>query len=224
MSAFGDIFAGIAQATRDELDSVQRERVLQPGEELFRAGEMPESMFFLRSGRVKVWRPSRDGGALTLYYMGTGDVPGLVSVCRRVRVPVSMSAMTPVRTDYWPASTVYRLFDQDARFAHNGLRITAEIVELLANRLEDLTGANAEKQIARALLRLAGEHAEWKDDDAVLIEVSRQELADMTGSTLYTASRTLSGWSRLGVVESGRRRVVIKQPRALAAIADVIEQ
>lgn len=219
MSAFGDLFAGIARTTRDELESTRREKILQPGDQLFAAGEMPQSMFYLRTGRLKVWRPSREGGAMTLYYMRAGDVPGLVSVCRRVRVPVTMSAVTPIRAEYWPANTIYRLFEEDARFAHNGLRIAAEIVELLANRLEDLTGANAEEQIARALLRLAGEHANWDDDDAVLIEMSRQDLADMTGLTLYTASRILSAWSRQGVIQSGRRRVIIRRPAALIAIA-----
>ena len=53
------------------------------------------------------------------------------------------------------------------------------------------------------------------------VDVSRQELADLTGSTLFTASRTLSDWGRQGLIESTRGRVVIKDPHALAALADV---
>jgi CRP-like cAMP-binding protein len=63
----------------------------------------------------------------------------------------------------------------------------------------------------------------WKTDSGLLlidIPLSRQDLAEMTGTTLYTASRTLSGWERDGIIETGRQRLVILQPFAVHAIAE----
>jgi len=50
--------------------------------------------------------------------------------------------------------------------------------------------------------------------------LSRQDLAEMTGTTLHTVSRTLSAWEERGLVELGRQQVVIRQPHAVAAIAE----
>jgi CRP-like cAMP-binding protein len=50
--------------------------------------------------------------------------------------------------------------------------------------------------------------------------VSRQDIAEMTGTTLFTVSRLLSGWEERGIVQSGRQRIVITRPHALVAIAD----
>ena len=50
--------------------------------------------------------------------------------------------------------------------------------------------------------------------------LSRQDLAEMTGTTLFTVSRVLSEWESQGIVESGRERVVVKRPHGLVALAE----
>ena len=77
-----------------------------------------------------------------------------------------------------------------------------------------------EQRIARALRRLAT-HAGRKVERGTLIELplSRQDMAELTGTTLYTASRIISHWEELGVVEAGREGVLILQPDRLESIA-----
>jgi len=52
------------------------------------------------------------------------------------------------------------------------------------------------------------------------MELTRQDLAELTGTTLYTVSRTLSAWQRRGLVDVGRTRVVIREPHGLVTIAE----
>ncbi|MHB8818430.1 MAG: helix-turn-helix domain-containing protein, partial [Bellilinea sp.] len=75
--------------------------------------------------------------------------------------------------------------------------------------------------LARTLLRRASQ-AGKKTDDGVLIDLAltRQDLAEMTGTTLYTVSRILSQWETQGLVRSGRERVTIRFPHGLVAIAE----
>jgi CRP-like cAMP-binding protein len=78
-----------------------------------------------------------------------------------------------------------------------------------------------ERRVARAVLRLvqdAGRHVDGGIE--ITFPVSRQDLAEMTGTTLYTVSRLLSGWEAQGIVQSRRQHIVLTKPRALAAIAD----
>lgn len=221
MTQFGGLFDRIEPGICAELAASEREARFDAGHDLFGMGDRPDYLYYLRSGRVKIWRPNRSGTALTLFYLGPGSPVGLLGVQDGGEMEVTATAVTAIDAFYWPAPLIRRLLQQDARLANNGLRILGNALRLVAYRLEDVTGATAEQQISRALLRLAGEHARWSDDGATAIDVSRQELADLTGTTLYTASRTLSDWGRQGLVESGRGRVVIKDAHALAALADV---
>jgi len=52
------------------------------------------------------------------------------------------------------------------------------------------------------------------------LPLSREDLAAMTGTTLFTVSRLLAEWERAGLVEVGRERVVIRVPHGLVAIAE----
>ena len=220
MSWFAGLFDHLEPATAAELKDSKRPADFLPGEDLARIGDPPERLYYVREGRVKVWRPGRAGGALTLYYLGKGGPPGLLAIVRDTRMAATMTAVTPLETWWWPAAQMRRLLAADAHFAANGMRLLGNALALIADRLEDVTGARAEQQIGRALLRLACERAEDAEEGAMAVDVSRQDLADLTGTTLYTASRTLSDWDRQGLVESGRGRVVIKDPQALAALAD----
>jgi CRP-like cAMP-binding protein len=78
-----------------------------------------------------------------------------------------------------------------------------------------------ERRIAHALLRLVRQ-AGRRVEAGVEIDfpLSRQDVAEMTGTTLHTVSRTLSAWESQGIVESGRQQVVIRKPHALVAIAE----
>jgi len=50
--------------------------------------------------------------------------------------------------------------------------------------------------------------------------ISRQELADYTGTTLYTVSRTLSAWEKKGWVKSKREQIIIADPHALVLFSE----
>ncbi|MGE5140292.1 MAG: Crp/Fnr family transcriptional regulator, partial [Rudaea sp.] len=84
----------------------------------------------------------------------------------------------------------------------------------------ELSTERVERRVANALLRLA-QQTGVKTPEGVLIDLAltRQDIADMTGTTLYTVSRILSHWEQRGLVETGRERIVIRSPHGLVAIA-----
>ncbi len=98
----------------------------------------------------------------------------------------------------------------------------AHVQEMHA-RFRELATERVERRVARALLRLASQ-AGRRLADGVLIDLplSRQEIAEMTGTTLFTVSRLLSEWERRGMIDAGRERVVIRNPHELVLIAEDI--
>jgi CRP-like cAMP-binding protein len=80
-----------------------------------------------------------------------------------------------------------------------------------------------ERRVARALLRLVQEAGRRVDTGLEIdFPISRQDIAEMTGTTLFTVSRLLSAWEERGIVKSGRQHIVLTKPHALVAIAEDI--
>jgi CRP-like cAMP-binding protein len=117
------------------------------------------------------------------------------------------------------------LMDQYPRIARNALSDVTARLRDLQERYRELATERVERRVAQALIRLAGQ-AGWKTERGVLIDMplSRQDLAQMTGTTLYTVSRTLSGWQRHGLLEIGRQRVRILDFPGIVAIASDLQQ
>jgi len=110
---------------------------------------------------------------------------------------------------------------QCPRLALNGLEMIAKHFVRAQDRYRELATERVEQRVARALLRLA-RHMGKKVDAGVLIDMplSRQNLAEMAGTTLYTVSRILRKWEMNGFVNIGRERVVLKRPHDLVMIAE----
>jgi CRP-like cAMP-binding protein len=90
-------------------------------------------------------------------------------------------------------------------------------------RMAEMSTEQVERRIAHALLRLANQ-AGRKVEGGVKIDfpISRQDIAEMTGTTLHTVSRTLSLWEQQGMVESARQSVVLTDPHRLFALAEQV--
>jgi CRP-like cAMP-binding protein len=103
----------------------------------------------------------------------------------------------------------------------NALEHTADIIVQLQDRVRELQTERVERRVARALLRLANQSGK-RIEAGILIDMplSRQDLAEMTGTNLYSVSRILSGWEKQGLVETGRERVVLTMPHQLVMIAE----
>jgi CRP-like cAMP-binding protein len=111
--------------------------------------------------------------------------------------------------------------ERHPRLALNALRFVAARLHELQVQYRQLATEKVERRVARALLRLV-QQAGRRIDSGVVIDLplSRDDIAQMTGTTLYTVSRIISRFEADGMLEAGRQRIVIRQPHALATVAD----
>jgi CRP/FNR family transcriptional regulator, nitrogen oxide reductase regulator len=101
------------------------------------------------------------------------------------------------------------------------LQTLADRVSEFQDRIRELTTERVERRIARALLRLAQQTGR-KVEDGVLVDllITRQDIAEMTGTTIFTVSRTMSQWETQGIIKSGREKIIIRRPHQLVVIAE----
>jgi len=103
--------------------------------------------------------------------------------------------------------------------------MTGYIMEM-QERYRELATERVECRIALTVLRLASQIGIRSSDEENVIELplSRQDVAEASGTTVFTVSRVLADWERQGVVETGRERVLIRNPHGLVQISEGLNQ
>ena len=113
-----------------------------------------------------------------------------------------------------------QLHHHSDRLERSQMRVGSRLQES-HTRVVEMSTQQVEQRVAHALLRLAKQSGR-KVDHGVEIDfpISRQDIAQMTGTTLHTVSRILSGWEQAGLVESGRQRIVLREPHKIFVLAE----
>ena len=175
----------------------------------------------LIDGRVKIVQTGPDGQQVVMRFIGPGEMFGTLAIFTDGLYPADAVAVADCVELSWPAAAMTELMDRHPAIARNALSIIGGRLRELQNRLREVATERVERRIAHALLRLV-RHAGRRVEAGVEIDfpLSRQDVAEMTGTTLHTVSRTLSAWESQGIVESGRQQVVIRKPNALVVIAE----
>jgi CRP-like cAMP-binding protein len=216
-----DIFGELDDRALDEvLRASHRRRVVQ-GDTVFRQGEEAQSFYVLVDGRLKVTQVTPDGQQVVVRFMGPGEMFGCVAVFGGRRYPGTATAVEDSRLLGWTKGATQQLMERHPRLAINTLGTIGGRLQESQTRVRELSTERVERRIAHALLRLA-EQAGKPVASGIRIDfaISRQDVAEMTGTTLHTVSRTLSAWEEQGIVEGGRQKITIREPKALLAIAD----
>jgi CRP/FNR family transcriptional regulator, nitrogen oxide reductase regulator len=187
----------------------------------FRQDDPANILYVLTEGQVKLTQLSPEGDQVLLRFVHPGEMLGGVSLFGDAVYPVSAQAVQDCVLLTWDTDTLTRMMEAHPRMALNAMRHVAQRVQELQQRNLELATQRVERRVAHALLRLARASGRQVEGGVLIdLALSRQDLAEMTGTTLYTVSRTLSGWQQQGLIEAGRERVLIRYPHGLTAIAE----
>lgn len=219
--ASSPLFKGLTGARVRAVAASAHHHAVEPHGMFFRQGDPARLIFVLLAGEVKLAEVHPDGQEVIHRMIWPGEVFGGIAAWGDTAYPVSAEAMQSSEALAWEGPVMMRLLERYPSVAVNALHLMIARVHELQSRVTELTTERVEQRIARALRRLAA-HAGRPTDRGTLIDLplSRQAIAEMTGTTLYTASRILSQWETLGVVDAGRERVIIVRPERLDAIAE----
>lgn len=188
---------------------------------VFLEGDAAETFLVVLSGRIKLIQTSAEGQEVIVRYVGPGEMCAVVALFPGNSYPVTAEAVEPTKLIRWARARMEELFEQHPPLALAAMRLLSERMREVTSRLRELSTEKVARRVARALLRLARRTGKRVEAGVLLdLPLSREDLAAMTGTTLFTVSRLLAEWEREGIVETGRERVVITDPHALVTIAE----
>ncbi|MGE5139371.1 MAG: Crp/Fnr family transcriptional regulator [Rudaea sp.] len=214
------LFQDLTAGEMEEVLNAARTRAVKRSEYYFHQGDPATSLYVMLSGKARISQITPNGDQVLLDYVAPGALFGGVAFLGQADYPVSVQAVEDCRAAVWDGETMARLMEHYPRIAFQAMQHMSNRIQELQDRLRELSTERVERRIANTLLRLARQTGQ-KTPDGIRIDLalSRQDIAEMSGTTLYTVSRTLSRWEEIGIVESGRERVLIRSPHGLVAIA-----
>lgn len=184
------------------------------GEALFYEEDPADQFLAITEGQVRLWRTSPRGAAMTVHLLGPGDLPGVAAVIHGTPFPATATAVTPVRTLGWPADRAQAMIEAHPMLAASVLRVVTRRKHEMLQRLHEVSTQPVEQRVARAVLRLV------REPGGATILLTRQDLAELTATTLHTVSRIVSRWEGEGLVSCGRRRIRVLDAAGLARRAE----
>jgi CRP-like cAMP-binding protein len=215
------LFGQLPRPVLEEVAAHFRVKHVPRGDFVFVEGLPAASLNLLAQGRVKVIRETDEGQEVILRLIEPGEIFGGAGGWGEATYPASARAQENAVVLQLPAESFRALIAGQPAFAIAVVQELGQRLRTAEARIRELQTERVERRIARVLLRLADKTGVKTEAGLELgSRLTRQDLAELAGTTLSTASRTLSGWDQQGIVVAGRERVTILEPRRLVAIAD----
>jgi CRP-like cAMP-binding protein len=219
--ARSELFRGVALEALREVQAAASRRRFAAGETVFQQEDAAAMVYVVVVGRLRVTQTATDGQQIIIRYLGPGEVAGYASLIGGDVYPGTVVAVDDSHLIAMPSGVLRDIMARHASIAINAAQLLGARYRDLQVRLREMATEKVDRRIAHTLLRLAQQAGRRTARGVeIVFPLSRQDLAEMCGTTLHTASRTLSGWEARGIVDSGRRRVVIAKPDLLRDLAE----
>lgn len=216
------MFEGLGAGVLQDVLAAGQVRPLAKGSVIFNQGDEGTTCHLLLSGRVKIQQSGADGQQVVVRFIGPEEMYGTLAMFLKSGYPGDAVAVTDGTEILWQADIMRGLMLRHPRIALNTLTMLGNRLEGLQARVRELSTQRVELRLAHTVLRLVEDQPDPSGGNRVTVDfpLTRQDLAEMTGTTLHTVSRTLSAWETRGIVEGGtRQKLVILDLAALEKMA-----
>lgn len=170
-------------------------------------------LFVLLHGRLRVTQVTQAGEQIVVRMINPGDLFGIAQALRLSTYPGTATAVVESVALSWPMSDWDEMVTRYPSFAATTIQTIGARLQDAHARIREMSTEAVEQRLGHAVLRLAQQSGR-PEPGGIRIDfpVSKQDLAEMSGTTLYTVSRMLAAWEGAGLVDGGRQKLLVKNP------------
>jgi len=196
-------------------------RRCEAGSNMFEQGAEATHFGVLLNGRLRVTQVTPSGEQVVVRMVNPGDIFGIARALQRTTYPGTATAAVESIALAWPMEQWDPLVERYPAFAATTIRVIGERLLEAQTRIREMSTEVVERRVGHTVLRLVKQSG-VREDAGIRIDfpISKQDLAEMAGTTLHTVSRILTAWERAGIVDTGRQKLMVKDPHRLLLIAD----
>jgi CRP/FNR family transcriptional regulator, nitrogen oxide reductase regulator len=208
------LFQGLTDWECQEITYYAGKRIFARNHSLFAQGEPVRELILLKSGSVKHTQVAANGNEVLLRFCTAGDFANVFTGCASYTHSCAARATRPTVALVWDFARIHRFLEQCPQMRRNISRILAAQLEEMEDRFRELATENVSRRLALLVSRLAAQIGR-ATSEGIKISITREELAQMTGSTVFTVSRLLATWSAQGSLLSRRESVIVPDNRRM---------
>ncbi len=210
------VFEDLDPADLAMIDRVTTERRIDRGATVFTEGEPGEGFHFIRSGKVKVIKLAADGREHILNILGPGEVFAEVLLFNDAPYPATVVAVEDSLVGVIRNRELEALLVQQPRLAVHIIRVMSKKLLYIQSKVKTFALADSQAKIAQTLEYLLERYGRQTGRGVeVALEINRQDIANMAGTTRETVSRVFRTLKDDGVLEDDERRIIVREPRRL---------
>ncbi len=198
-------FAGLPEAELRDIQKLVDERAFERGEMVLLEGEPSEAIYFVKSGRVKVFKTSPEGKEQVLRIMKPGESFNEVPVFDGGPNPASAETLDPSVLFLLYADDMQRLIVNNPTISRNVIHVLASRLRHLVGLVEDLSFRHVTGRVAKILL----EHAHEASTSEGFRQLTQQQMATMAGTAREMVGRALKELEQAGAIRMERGKIVI---------------
>ena len=216
-----DLFVGLPDPALRVVAAAARPRRVPRETRIFNQGDENVRAHVVIEGGVRISQSGSDGAQVVMRFVGPGEMFGTVALFTDRCYPADATALADTLEASWGEAELLKLMTRYPQIAINAIRVIGRRLQEAQNRMRELATQSAERRMAHALLRLVQQSGHGTAAGTrINFSLRRKDVADVAGTTLYTASRILTSWQRAGLIESQHRRLTIRRPSELLRIAE----
>ena len=215
------LFARMTDEALDDILGRASVRRIEPGGIVFEQGKPATEFFVLLHGRLRVHRVTPNGQQVMVRVVNPGDLFGIARALERDDYPGTASAAAESLVLAWPMNTWDTLIEHHPSLAVNAMQTVGQRLQEAQTRILEMSTEDVERRVAHAIMRLVQQSGR-KEEGGIRIDfpVTKQDIAEMTGTTLHTVSRILTAWEAEGLVEGGRQKLLVRDAHGLMIKAE----
>jgi len=216
-------------ATENELNLILKNSLIRTVEEndfFFFQGDTSQYLYILTSGQIKLMQSNPSGQQVNLRTIHPWQMFGALGAIRVDAIyPATAQALEDSSALAIENGFLHKMLETSPHIAFDLMTLMTSYIQEMQARYRELATERVEQRVANALIRLAGQSGvKSKTEAGIELSFSRQDVAEMTGTTLYTVSRLLSKWERQGIIKTGREKIKILKPHDMVRIANDLEK
>ncbi|MDH4163420.1 MAG: Crp/Fnr family transcriptional regulator [Nitrospirota bacterium] len=214
------LFKDLSDAEYKELEPYLATSEIKKKETIFSEGEPPEWFYVVLSGKVKITKLSQDGKEIILEVISPTDIFGGVAVIKGFPYPANAVAMEDSEILKISRKNLMRLVDRFPNLMYCMAMQLGDRMKSSYDSLKNIALERVEARIAALLLKLAGKIGkETKEGLVIDMRLTKQDVADMVGTTVETSIRTFSKFKKQELVSEVDGKIVIKDRDGLASFS-----
>ena len=207
------IFSGLNESELNELSKLAFERSLKPGEFVIWEGDAPDYFYVITEGRIKILKHSSLGKEFIIAFFGPGEMVGEVAVFEDKPYPASASAVTDTKVLGIKKDDFLSFLSGCPQVALKILNVLGGRLRNAHSRLKDMAGERVDQRVSRILLMLSSRLGPT-------LPFTRQEIAEMAGTTTETTIRVMSRLRQGGIIRSVRSKIIILDETKLRLLSE----